>query len=807
MFPLVCCRYFNVKTRLSDEGIDVNGKARGISPLEALEGACYNRTTLRRRSVAAAPNESADVTFYTNTVLFGHDSTPRLVGFEIEGENQVRVFSKKNGQVTSTLSVFTPFLLVADTGLLTNFPGEIEFEALQGEGFFRYLARFPGLAELQKARQYLQRVSGRASTAADAPYFYVSDPIQQYLLLSGQTHFLEMHFHDLTRLQMDIEVYCTAGFEFPNPAREEDRIIAIALSDSTGWETVLSCRETTEAEMLLEMVRLIRERDPDVIEGHNLFRFDLEYIEARAKRLGVPLHLGRDRSPLRGHASRMQIAERAITYRKYEVFGRHIVDTWILAQHYDVSARNLESYGLKDVAKHFGLAAEGRTYIPPEKISWHFDHEPGALVEYALDDVRETRAIAALLAPSYFVQAQIFPLSYQNVILRGNATKIDALLIREYLRQRHGIPAPSAGTEVHGGFTDIRYQGVATHILHCDVTSLYPSIMLHYQCYPAKDTLAIFPNLLQHLREFRVEAKGRAREAGREEERAYFEALQSTFKILINSFYGYLGFPMGHFNDFAQANRVTSIGRDLIRGIMDWLEGRGCRVIEVDTDGLYFTLPAGMGPQAEEKLLDDLGATLPEGIRLELSGRYQSMFSYKMKNYALLDEQGKLIIKGSGLRSRGLELFQRQWMEEMLLPLLKGERGKVPALTHRYLEDFDAHRFPVRMFMKTETLQDSLETYQQKVKAKKRNPAAPYELALKSARPYQPGDQISYYVSGQGGKVKVHEAAKLASLWDPEQPDENVEYYKAKLLDLYEKFKPFIEQEGLVPVRSEEKNR
>ena len=745
------------------------------------------------------------MTVDTNTVLYGHDATPRLIAFEVEGPNQVRVFANdKDGRVTSALSPFTPFLLVADTGLLRNFPGTAEIEALRGDGFFRYLVRVPALPDLTTLREYLQRVSGKTPTAPDAPYFYLSDPIQQFLLLSGQTHFLGMHFQELKRLQIDIEVYCSAGFEFPNPARAEDRIIAIALSDSTGWETVLSGAAMTEADLLRAMVRCIRERDPDVLEGHNLFRFDLEYIEARATRHGVALPLGRDGSPLSGHPSRMQIAERTITYRKYELCGRHIVDTWILAQHYDVGARDLESYGLKDVARHFDLAAEDRTVIPPERISWHFDHDPERLMQYALDDVRETRAIAALLSPSYFVQAQIFPFSYQNVILRGNATKIDALLIREYLRQRQAIPACSAGTEVLGGYTDIRYRGVASHILHCDVTSLYPSIMLHYRCFPSKDTLGIFPQLLHDLRTFRLDAKRRARDATKEEDRVTFEALQSTFKILINSFYGYLGFDMGHFNDYAQANNVTRIGRELIRQIVDWLEERGCRIIEVDTDGLYFTLPEGMGPAAEHDMLEALAATLPAQIRLELAGRYRSMFSYKMKNYALLDAQGKLIIKGSGLRSRGLELFQRQWMEEMLLLLLTGQREKIPELTDRYLKTFDGHRFPVQMFMKTETLQETLDTYLQKVKAKKRNPAAPYELALKSARPYQPGDQISYYVSGQGTKVKVHEAAKLASQWDPDRPDENVEYYKAKLLDLYKKFKPFIEQDGLVPVRADD---
>jgi DNA polymerase elongation subunit (family B) len=179
------------------------------------------------------------------------------------------------------------------------------------------------------------------------------------------------------------------------------------------------------------------------------------------------------------------------------------------------------------------------------------------------------------------------------------------------------------------------------------------------------------------------------------------------------------------------------------------------------------------------------------------------MFSYKMKNYVLLDGSGKLTIKGSGLRSRGLELFQRSWMETMFRLLLEGRREEIPRLVQRSLDDFARHRIPVREFMKTETLQDSLETYREKVRTKKRNASAAYELALKAERPYQPGDQVSYYVTGQGLKVKVNEAAKLASQWDPASPDENVEHYQAKLLELWEKFRPLVEQDSLVPVQEE----
>ena len=733
--------------------------------------------------------------FHENAALFGHDSVPRLLAFELEGNDRIRVFARtEDGRTVSDLRPFRPFVLLASTDLLTGWTGGYDVEPLAGDGFYRLLGLFHGWSDALKARAHLQTVTGKAQTAPDAPYLFFGDPIQQALMLSGQTHFLTLPFGALRRMQLDIETYCAAGYEFPNPARAEDRITAIALADSTGWEHVISGKALDEPDMLKELVRLVRERDPDVLEGHNLFRFDLEYIEARAARHKVKLALGRGGALLQGHPSRMQIAERAITYRKYEILGRHIIDTWILAQHYDVTARELEGYGLKEIAKHFGLATDDRTYLPPDKVSWYFDHDPDTLFRYALDDVREARALSEILSQSYFVQAQIFPFSYQNVALRGNATKIDALLIREYLRQRRAIPAPEPPQEVQGGHTEIAYQGVARRVLYCDVTSLYPSVMLTFGYFPRRDSLGVFPALLRDLRAFRVEAKRLARTAGTDEARAYFEALQSTFKILINSFYGYLGFPMGRFNDYQSANQVTAKGRELIQAVMAWLTDRGARVIEVDTDGLYFVAPPDVRtPEDEERLLAEMARILPEGISLELAGRYQAMFSYKMKNYALLDHAGRLSITGSGLRSRGLELFQREWMEEMFLHLLRGEPRKIRELTQRYAEAFERHTFDVRKFMKTETLQDSLETYRDKVKGSRRNPAAAYELALHSARPYQPGDQVSYYVAGTSKKVKVHEAARLAREWDPKHPDENVEYYKAKLVELFEKFKPFIE--------------
>jgi len=414
----------------------------------------------------------APLPFYANRLLFGRAGVPRHLAFA-PGDATVRVYSREAETQASEVP-FRPFLLLADPDLLKDFKGDLTVTPLDGPGVYRWLAEFPSWFQCLKARDHCREASSRMSGAPEAPYQFFPDPVHQFLLRTGRTSFLGMTFADLRRMAVDIEVTTAPGFEFPNAARESDRIIAIAMADSTRFRIVLSGAEMSEADLLRECGRIIRERDPDVLEGHNIFRFDLEYMEARARRLKVPLRWGRDASTLSGYPSRMQVAERTIAYRRYRVEGRHIVDTWILAQLYDVGARDLESYGLKDVARHFGIAAPDRTYLPPEDIPRIFREDPATLMAYARDDVIETLGLSAILSPPYFVQAQALPLSYESVVLRGNATKIDGLLLRECLHQGRAVPAPAAGKGVAGGYTAMLLSGVASNVLHVDVTSLYP---------------------------------------------------------------------------------------------------------------------------------------------------------------------------------------------------------------------------------------------------------------------------------------------------------------------------------------------
>jgi DNA polymerase elongation subunit (family B) len=738
-----------------------------------------------------------------NPRVFGADPSRGLLAFDLDGSGHIRVYRRGNDTILTERVAFSPFLLLADPRLLEAVPAVREVQALEGSGAFRWLVSFAAWPDAVRARDRCREITGCGPGIPDSPYRFIADPVHQYLLRTGRTSFVGLVFPDVRRLALDIEVLTGDGFDFPSAARATDRVIAISLADSSGFSTVLRGDRLSEVDLLVECVRLIRARDPDVIEGHNIFRFDLEYLTERARRHGVTLGWGRAGEPLRSEPAQVRIAERTIGYRRYRIAGRHVIDTWILAQLYDLAARDLPSFGLKDVARHLGVAAPGRTYIDPQDIPSLFARDPDRLMAYALDDALDTLAVSATLSPPFFTQAQILPFDYQSVPLRGTGRKVDALLFREHLRSGHAIPAPGPPGPIGGGLTAVHQQGIARPVLHVDVTSLYPSIMVTRMIGPASDHLGVFGELLRDLRDYRVALKERMAASTSGAERAHFQAGQHAFKLLINSFYGYLGFGPGHWNDFGAADRVTAAGRSLVSKLVEALAARGATVVEVDTDGVYFVPPADARDRAgEARLVADLQAVLEAGIQLELDSRYEAMFSYKSKNYALLAGT-RLVTRGSALRSRGLEPFQRQIIQELLYLLLTGERQAVLALVRRWTGDFIAHRVPVRLFARTETLHDSLEAYREQRAHGLRDPAAAYEVALREGREYLPGDQVSYYVAGRGRHVTVSDVARLARDWSPAAPDENTEYYVARVEDLWKRFGPFAELDGLRPYRDE----
>jgi DNA polymerase, archaea type len=721
------------------------------------------------------------VDFEKNTILFGADPTPRIVAIELGETGTVNVHRRENdGSTTTDVEPFHPFVWadsdVVDLG--------IEAEKLKDDLKFGWLITVDSWKELIALRNGLKN--------AGRDFFALTDPVQHYLTATGRTLFKDLPFEELKRMQLEVLSFSED---------EADHVMSIALSDNSGWEEliIVDPKKLSESEhaAIKRLTALIKQRDPDVIEGHNLFRSDLPYLVARAKKLKTKLDWGRSGGFLRSRPSRLQIAEKTIDYPKFTIDGRHFVDTFLLAQFYDVGMRSLAGFDRTDVARHFGFCDEEISALAGKELERAYIDKDEKFRRRALCGVRETRAVSKLLSPSYFIQAQIFPYNYQDVIVRGNATRINGLFLREYFRQKHSIPELPLPQSFEGGYTDIFFTGVARNVWHCDVASLYPSIMLQFDCFPASDRLQIFRHLLTDLHTFRLETKAAMRTEKDSAKQRYFHAIQNTFKILINSFYGYLGFAQGHFADFDAAARVTQIGRDLLKKMIEWLNSHGAKVIEVDTDGIYFVPPAKIDI---DELQKGLAKELPPGIEVEFDEQFDAMFSYKAKNYALLTKEGDVIIKGGALKSRGLEKFQRVFLEEMIKLIMEGKSAAIVDLRNQFEKKIRNREWKIDMLMKTDTLQDSLDKYRAKIAGSARNRAAAYELALASGRAYKPGDQVSYYIKSTPKKVPAYEAARLATDFDPQNRDENVDYYIAKLNDLVKKFGDLVpapEQETL----------
>ena len=720
---------------------------------------------------------------------------------------EVLVYSRsgEDGGVSQKRERVYPFFFLTDQEYLRGFSVDrFKIKDLAGQNAYRNLVIFNSWNAYWDAIRHIEK---KAPDATIPPLYRLNNPVQQYLMQTGKTCFLGMAFDQIHRMQLDIEVVSEKGF--PAAHRPNDAIIIVALSDNRGWSQLLHTLHQTEAELLHQLVQIIQEKDPDVIEGHNIFAFDFPYIQARCKRHRVPFTIGRDGSVPRSFPSSMRFAERSIDFPVLEIAGRHVIDTYFQVMTYDIFKRDLPGYGLKTVARYFGFAPEGRTYVDGDAITATWKTHPERILDYALDDVIETERIARHLSGSTFYLTQMVPMDYGTTARTGPAAKIESLLVREYVRQSHSLPASQWGSQTLGGYTDVFFTGVAGPIVYADVESLYPSVMLHYDVRPQQDTLKVFPALLRRLTDLRLRTKSKMNEATDKEIYSELDARQNSFKTLINSFYGNLGFSHALFNDFSEADRVAQIGQDILHSLIKAIQTKGGTVVEVDTDGVLFVPPASCsGEKAERAFVASLTEALPEGIRVGFDGRFAKMLSYKKKNYALLDYNGDLKFKGSSLVSRSIERFGRQFVRDATRLLLDND---IDALHTLYLDTRKGilnHEWEeARLFCRTETLKESLDKYLDDVKSGKRSRSAAYQLALQKqeqGEAIRKGDRISYYLIGTDPNVTAFEHARPAEAWNPASPDENTAYYLKRLDEFAKKFEPFFEDHHFRLIFSEE---
>ena len=224
--------------------------------------------------------------------LFGWDPTPGIVSVWANREGRAVVWQRDGERVLWKTDRFRPWvfattladLLHVGSALLPfTSPGGkdamFSYRELDGPaGSYRYLlsARDGRALERELVRSASRRLDRKIDSLNDLQdEYYRVGPVEQYLMVSGRVYFWGMTYNDLHRLQFDLETTAL------DPHR--GRIFMVAIRDSRGLVTTLDAPgPEDEARLISDLCALIRERDPDVIENHNLFGFDLSFLEQRA---------------------------------------------------------------------------------------------------------------------------------------------------------------------------------------------------------------------------------------------------------------------------------------------------------------------------------------------------------------------------------------------------------------------------------------------------------------------------------------------------------------------------------------------
>lgn len=497
----------------------------------------------------------------------------------------------------------------------------------------------------------------------------------QYLLLSGRTFYHGLEYDDLRRVQFDLE---TTGLD-----ERRDRIFMISLSDSTGWRTCLDIGdrgESDERRLLERFVEVIQARDPDVLENHNIFEFDLRFLVRRAQTLGVQLGIGRDGSPPLPTPAFLRTLERVEGFTRWRVAGREVVDTLHAVKRHGAHTHALRRHGLKEVARYFGLAPDNREYVPGPEIWTTFQTDPERVRRYAGDDVREVDGLSRLLLVSTVGLARLVPRRYEQIAADDTAAGLlDPLLLRATLAEGRAVPGaqpPAAGPSSTPA--TLYTTGVVPHAVRVGIQWLAASLVSAWPApteprpaaehdspsgpsggtrgspvdeglRPQGDVVGLFPGLL----------RAALQRAGDPD---------SPEAQLAQTCRPYLATADALFGDQAAAAALTRACRVVVRAATAAAEQVGAVPLEMGAESVVLGLP---DPSRVEAVLAAMAATLPPGVAARVEDRYGAYYQAAERSFAALHAaSGTLVLVGplfhAGVQERFGERFVREGLPHLL---------------------------------------------------------------------------------------------------------------------------------------------
>lgn len=584
-------------------------------------------------------------------LVYGKDKRERIVSIEVEDETAIVYKENQKGVVTEVIENW--FYAFFDR------PMDDNCVKLQGDLHYGYAKRY-------RTKEEMRQDVNIAKYQKKIDTYKITNPKESLMIRQGLTYYKGLKPSDVSVLSFDIEATSL------KPS-DSDLILLISntFRNSRGEiERKLFSYDDFKStkEMVYAWCHWVREKDPSVICGHNIFNYDFPYINFYVNKL--PLGRNEGLAYTADYTSEFR-KEAGQTYSYHNVLipGREVIDTMHLSYKYDAATRKYGSYGLKKIIEQEGLEKEGRQHYDAStiRVNYKIPKEWEKIKKYAEDDGDDALALFDLMIPSYFYYCQAVPKTLQQIINGNSGSQVNSWMLRAYIQSGHSIPKASDAVEYIGAIS-FGNPGVYKNLKKVDVASLYPSIMRQYKVYDkSKDPMGYFLKMVEFFTEERLKNKQLGKETGDR----FYKDLEQSQKIFINSAYGFLGAGGLHFNSPEKAAFITKTGRDILEKGIKWAESKGFAIANADTDSFSYT-----GGDDFEAEIEELNALYPDMIRWEDDGVYDSVLVVKAKNYALRSG-GKTKIKGSGLKASMKESALRDFMNQTIQNLLDGNYSKV----------------------------------------------------------------------------------------------------------------------------------
>jgi len=404
---------------------------------------------------------------------------------------------------------------------------------------------------------------------------------------------------------IDIEIARTKnGYE--SAVKATNPILCIGTYDNFDKEYKTFCINKThreEKEMMKDFIKWFVKKDPDLVVAWNGDNFDFPFLINRMKNLGLnPNLLARQSSEFRGEV-------KIVGDRNFiKIEGRVMFDL-MYAYRKMISGEGRESWSLDYICKYEGVGQKEKYKGELDDL---FKNNLEKFISYNKRDVELLVLLDEKLHIVDFfdsVRRMCF-CQFEDVFM--NSKIADCLCLKKAKELNVVLPSCKRNKRenIKGGFVQDSVPKLYKNVVCMDMKSLYPSIMIGFNTsyetilekkekncidvygkYFYKRERGIIPSIVKPLLTKRNEIKKIMKNIDRnskEFKSLYME--QYTLKVIANSFYGVMGFPLFRLFKSDVANSITFIARQIIMEVSKWFKEKGLKVIYGDTDSVFIEM-------------------------------------------------------------------------------------------------------------------------------------------------------------------------------------------------------------------------